>query len=191
MSVRFADRVGDLRGGGRAHGVGGRGVIDDAVIVGVVDRFGHIARAGAVVADVLYPSRPGEVIRVRRFNRRGRVDLRPELQGIRRGQREARPGSIGSIGDIGVAADAVRAVRASFAVRAVLAVCALRNAEIEIEYLGSIIPGSCYRSGRSASGREAFNRNGRSSEARRRAGRTGLHLYCLSPLAAGAAFMVV
>ena len=43
VGVRFADRVGDLRGGGRAHGVGGRGVIDDAVVVGVVNRFEHIA----------------------------------------------------------------------------------------------------------------------------------------------------
>ena len=43
MGVRFADRIGDLRGGGRANGVGGSGVIDDAVIVGIVNRFEHIA----------------------------------------------------------------------------------------------------------------------------------------------------
>ena len=157
-------------------------MIDDAVVVGVVDRFEHIARAGAVVADVLYPGCPGEVLRIRCFDCRGRVNLRPELQGIRRGQREARPGGVGSIGDIGVAADAIcpgSTVRA------------FRDTKIEVEHLCGVIPGGSYRSGRVASSREGFDGYARSSEARRRAGRTGLHLYCRSPLAAGAAFMVV
>ena len=75
-------------------------------------------RAGAVVADVFYPGSPGEVLRIRRFDRRGRVNLRPEFQRIRRDKRKARPGSIGSIGDISVAADAIRAVRSISTVRA-------------------------------------------------------------------------
>ena len=155
MGVRFAGRVGNLRGGGSAHGVGNGGMIHNAVVVSVVNRFEHIASSAAVAANVLYPRRPGEVPRVRRFNCRGRVDLRTKLQDIRRGQREARPGGIGRIGNIGVAADAIRPGSTT------------RDAKIEVEHLRGIIPRSGNGGGRIASNRAGFNRNSWSPEARR------------------------